>query len=223
VSVTALCPTVYQAVLEPETPLNFKAGQYLCIVMAEDDKRPFSIASSPINNNQLELHIGAAVPESYAMQVIDRLTTQTSINIEGPFGQAFLRQDTFRPRIMIAGGTGFSYIQSMVETLLVQEDQQTTFFYWGCRDPASMYLRKTAERWAKQHPNLIFIPVFDNTDSHERQGTVLDAVCADFVCLKDYDVYIAGRFEMVGAARQRFFEKGIHEKHLYGDAFAFMK
>ena len=39
-----LTDTIKRIVLIPDSPLNFVAGQYLQIVMAEDDKRPFSIA-----------------------------------------------------------------------------------------------------------------------------------------------------------------------------------
>ncbi|MBL4816794.1 MAG: NAD(P)H-flavin reductase, partial [Shewanella sp.] len=41
--------------------------------------------------------------------------------------------------------------------------------------------------------------------------------------LHGYDIYIAGRFDMVGAAREVFRAIGVEEEHLYGDAFAFIK
>ncbi|GAA5186691.1 NAD(P)H-flavin reductase [Ferrimonas gelatinilytica] len=222
VSVTPFNDTVYRAILKPAAPLAYRPGQYLTIVMSEQDKRPFSIASAP-GGDTLELHIGAAVAEGYAMQVVDRLNSEAQIEIEAPFGDAYLRPDSSRPRVLIAGGTGFSYVNSMMEWLIQQGDSQTTFLYWGSRDPQSMYLREAAERWQAQHPALTFVPVFDHPVAGARQGTVIDAVCADFISLLDYDVYIAGRFEMAGAARERFRQHGIDEAHLFGDAYAFMK
>ncbi len=222
VSVTPFNDTVYRAVLKPATPVSYLPGQYLTIVMDEQDKRPFSIASAP-GSDTLELHIGAAVAEGYAMQVVDRLKSQAQIEIEAPFGNAYLRPGSGRPRVLIAGGTGFSYVHSLMESLIQQGDRQTTFLYWGSRDPQSMYLREAAERWQTQHPALTFIPVFDLPVDGARQGTVIDAVCADFISLHDYDVYIAGRFEMAGAARERFRQQGVDEAHLFGDAYAFMK
>ncbi|SHI04239.1 NAD(P)H-flavin reductase [Ferrimonas marina] len=222
VSVTPFTDSVFRVRLAPSMPLAFKPGQYLTIVMSDEDKRPFSIASAP-HQGELELHIGAAVKEGYAMQVIERLQSSETIEIEAPFGEAYLRSDSQRPRILIAGGTGFSYIHSMMESLLEQNDNQTTFLYWGSRDSASMYARDIAEQWAKRHPKLTFVPVFDEVEGEQRQGTVIDAVCEDFVGLHDYDIYIAGRFEMAGAARERFREHGVDEAHLYGDAYAFMK
>ncbi|MBY5993226.1 NAD(P)H-flavin reductase [Ferrimonas balearica] len=222
-ALTPLCDTVFKAVLVPEQPLAFQAGQYLTVVMGEEDKRPFSIASSPLDGERLELHIGAAVAESYPMQVVERLKTESHIEIEAPFGEAQLRSDSERPRILIAGGTGFSYIHSLLDTLLRQGDTRTTFLYWGARNAEAMYLRPVADAWAQRYPHLTFVPVFDEPVAGARQGTVIDAVCEDFVSLHDYDVYIAGRFDMAGAARERFRQHGVDEAHLYGDAYAFMK
>ncbi|WP_417344784.1 NAD(P)H-flavin reductase [Ferrimonas sp.] len=222
-SVTPLCDTVFKVILTPEHPVQFKAGQYLTVVMGEEDKRPFSIASSPVDGNQLELHIGASVAESYAMQVIDRLQQSDCIDVELPFGDAYLRQQSDRPRLLVAGGTGFSYINAIMDTLIANGDTTTTFLYWGCRDREAMYLAEKANAWAQQLPHLTFVPVFDQAEEGARQGTVIDAICSDFVGLGEYDIYIAGRFEMAGAAREAFREHGVDEAHLYGDAYAFMK
>ncbi|TKB56109.1 NAD(P)H-flavin reductase [Ferrimonas aestuarii] len=221
-SVTPFCDTVFKVCLTPPQAIQFQGGQYLTIVMGEQDKRPFSIASGPDRNHEIELHIGAAVAEGYAMEVIERLKSSDSIEVELPFGDAQVRLDSQRPRILIAGGTGFSYINSIMEALIAAGDTQTTFLYWGSRDNDAMYLKQRAQQWANEHAHLHFIPVFE-AEASERQGTVIDAVCEDFVSLKDYDVYIAGRFEMAGAAREAFRQKGINEDHLFGDAFAYIK
>ena len=111
--VTPFNDAVYQVVLKPEQPVEHKAGQYLLVVMGENDKRAFSIAS-PQGGDTIELHIGAAVTEAYPMQVVERLRNESHIEIQAPGGEAWLRHDTKRPRLMIAGGTGFSYIKSLV-------------------------------------------------------------------------------------------------------------
>ncbi|TKB51121.1 NAD(P)H-flavin reductase [Ferrimonas sediminicola] len=222
-SVTPFCDTVFKVILTPEQPVQFKAGQYLTVVMDDEDKRPFSIASTPLDASQIELHIGASVAESYAMQVIERLQANDSIEVELAFGDAVLRQESDRPRLLVAGGTGFSYINAIMETLIAQGDTTTTFLYWGCRDRAAMYLADKVQQWASTLPHLTFVPVFDQAVEGERQGTVIDAVCSDFVGLGEYDIYIAGRFEMAGAAREAFRQHGVNEAHLYGDAYAFMK
>ncbi|MCE9687648.1 NAD(P)H-flavin reductase [Shewanella sp. AS16] len=222
--VTPFNDAVYRVILKPETPLDFQAGQYLCIVMGENDKRPFSIASAP-NLDTLELHIGAAVNESYPMQVVERLQNSSHIDIEAPGGEAFLRSDSHRPRLMIAGGTGFSYIKSLVEQQIALGQKVETLLYWGCRTQDAMYYESLARDWHEAHPWLHFVPVVEQA-SEEWQGktaNLLTQLKQDFIGLSGYDIYIAGRFDMVGAAREMFRQMGVEEAHLYGDAFAFIK
>ncbi|WP_345844206.1 NAD(P)H-flavin reductase [Shewanella algae] len=215
---------VYQVLLRPEKPLEFKAGQYLCLVMGEKDKRPFSIASAP-GSELIELHIGAAVSESYPMQVVERLRNNSHIDIEAPGGEAFLRHQSIRPRLLVAGGTGFSYIKSLVEQQIALGQKVETLLYWGCRNPEAMYYEAIAREWHQAHPWLHFVPVVEQAEAdwQGKQANLLAQIRSDFVSLVGYDIYIAGRFDMVGAARELFREMGLDEAHLYGDAFAFIK
>ncbi|WP_345852353.1 NAD(P)H-flavin reductase [Shewanella algae] len=215
---------VYQVLLRPEKPLEFKAGQYLCVVMGEKDKRPFSIASAP-GSELIELHIGAAVSESYPMQVVERLRNNSHIDIEAPGGEAFLRHQSVRPRLLVAGGTGFSYIKSLVEQQIALGQKVETLLYWGCRNPEAMYYDAIAREWHQAHPWLHFVPVVEQAEAdwQGKQANLLAQIRSDFVSLVGYDIYIAGRFDMVGAARELFREMGLDEAHLYGDAFAFIK
>lgn len=222
--VTPFNDAVYQVILKPEATFDFKAGQYLSVVMGEKDKRPFSIASAP-NADKIELHIGAAVSESYPMQVVERLQTATHIDIEAPAGEAFLRSDSQRPRILIAGGTGFSYIKSIVEDQIATQQKVKTQLYWGCRTEEAMYYQSIARQWHNEHDWLEFIPVVElaGPDWKGKQANLIEQIKHDFISLNGYDIYIAGRFDMVGAAREAFREIGVEEAHLYGDAFAFIK
>ncbi|MCL1114938.1 MULTISPECIES: NAD(P)H-flavin reductase [Shewanella] len=222
--VTPFNDAVYQVLLKPETAFDFKAGQYLCVVMGEKDKRPFSIASAP-NSALIELHIGAAVSESYPMQVVERLQSASHIDIEAPAGDAYLRSDSRRPRILIAGGTGFSYIKSIVEQQIASGETINTKLYWGCRNEDAMYYQEIARQWHDDYEWLEFIPTIEQASANwqGKQANLLEQIKHDFISLNGYDIYIAGRFDMVGAAREVFRELGVEEAHLYGDAFAFIK
>lgn len=219
---------VFKVLLRPNTPFNFKAGQYLCIVMDEQDKRPFSIGSAP-NSKLLELHIGAAVSESYPMQVVERLKecldSGASIDIEAPAGDAYLRSEQKRARLLIAGGTGFSYIKSIVEQQIATQDQTPTTLYWGCRNRDAMYYESIARTWHAQYPWMTFVPIIEESTANwdGKTANLLAQINADFSDLNEFDVYIAGRFDMAAAARELFRNLNIDESHLYGDAFAFIK
>jgi aquacobalamin reductase/NAD(P)H-flavin reductase len=226
-SITTLTAHVYKVLLKPSEKASFIPGQYLNFVMSDEDKRPFSIASSP-NSDLVELQIGAFGADSYPMQVIERIksaqTDNDSVNIELPLGNAQLRIDSERPLLLLAGGTGFSYIKSMFEYLAEVGSTRHIMVYWGLRDESALYeLAETAATIAKL-PYANFVPVVENaTEAWQgKAGLVHQAVMHDIVSLEPYDIYLAGRFEMVGAIRGDFVEHGALVEHMYADAFAFI-
>lgn len=227
VSLTSLTAHVFKVLLKPTEKVDFIAGQYLNFVMSDEDKRPFSIASSP-NSDLIELQIGAFVADSYPMQVIDRIKSaqveNKPVTIEIAAGKAHLRTESDRPLLLLAGGTGFSYIKSMFEYLAEQNSQRHIMVYWGLREIAAAYeLEETAAIIAKL-PHANFIPVIENGSEtwKGKTGLVHQAVMHDIISLEPYDIYLAGRFEMVGAIRSDFVEHGAVLEHMYADAFAFI-
>lgn len=224
-SVEAITDTVYRVRLAPEAPISFKAGQYLMVVMDERDKRPFSLASTPAQRDSIELHIGASELNLYAMAVMDRILKERVITVDIPHGEAWLREDSDRPLILIAGGTGFSYVRSILLTVLQQQPDREVSIYWGGRELKHLYDLNELEALTLQHPNLSVIPVVEQPDDNwrGRVGTVLSSVLQDFGSLAEYDIYIAGRFEMAKIARERFCaERRALEDHMFGDAFSFL-
>ena len=226
-SITSLTEHVFKVILKPSEKVNFIAGQYLNFVMSEEDKRPFSIASSP-SSEFIELQIGAFVADSYPMQVIEKIkqsqTDNSDVTIEIALGGAELRTESERPLLLLAGGTGFSYIKSMFEYLAETNSTRPVKVYWGLRDESACYeLVKTSDTLAKLS-NAAFFPVIENpSDSWEgKTGLVHKVVMQDIKNLSDYDIYLAGRFEMVGAIRTDFTENGALVEHMFADAFAYI-
>lgn len=224
-SVDAITDTVYRVRLVPEAAFSFRAGQYLMVVMDERDKRPFSMASTPDQHDYIELHIGASELNLYAMAVMDRILKEREIVIDIPHGDAWLRDDEERPMVLIAGGTGFSYVRSILLTSLAKKPDRDITIYWGGREAKHLYDLSELEALSVTHPNLRVVPVVEQPDEEwrGRSGTVLAAVLQDFGSLSGHDIYIAGRFEMAKIARDLFCnERGAREDRLFGDAFAFI-
>jgi aquacobalamin reductase/NAD(P)H-flavin reductase len=222
-SLESLTEFVYKVLLKPNKPVDFIPGQYLNFVMSEEDKRPFSIASAP-GAEFIELQIGAFAADSYPMQVIEKIKTSSEVTIEMPMGEAQLRTKSERPLLLLAGGTGFSYIKSMFEYLAAQKSNRQVVVYWGLRDSSACYeLDKTAQT-ISSISNATFQTVVENPDVHwqGKVGMVHKVVMEDISNLADYDIYLAGRFDMVGAVRKDFLERGALIDHMFADAFAYI-
>lgn len=223
-SVDAITDTVYRVRLVPEAAFSFRAGQYLMVVMDERDKRPFSMASTPAEQEFIELHIGASELNLYAMAVMDRILKEREIVVDIPHGDAWLRDDEDRPLILIAGGTGFSYVRSILLTA-PRVTRTVISLSTGVAAKRNISTISELEALSVNHPNLRVEPVVEQPEEgwRGRSGTVLTAVLQDHGTLAGHDIYIAGRFEMAKIARDLFCnERDAREDRLFGDAFAFI-
>ena len=222
--IEALTQNVSRITLNPSQTVNFKPGQYLQVILAENDKRPFSIANAPRDDGRLELHIGADPGNSYAVEVLQHIHDYGEITINGGHGKAFLHRETLKPIVLMAGGTGYSYTRAILQQLLVSPLKEPVFLYWGARNLEDLYAYQELCELDKKFTGFRFIPVVENPaqDWQGKTGWVHKAVLADFVSLKPYQVYIAGRFEMAGVAREEFHQQGLLLNNLYGDAYEYI-
>lgn len=218
-----MADTLWYVRLKPEQVVDFNPGQYLLVVMADDDKRPFSIANKPLENGEVELHIGASPDNTYALQVLRRMQEQGKIDIQLAAGKAYLR-DSRHPVILMAGGTGFAYTRSILQQMLADGLHKPVFIYWGVRQEEHLYAHAELTAWAAEHKELTYVPVVQNGSEHwqGKTGLLHDAIMEDFPSLNGYDIYVAGRFEMAGVAREAFKEKGVDPERLFGDAYEFI-
>lgn len=214
---------VNRVVLTPEEPVAFVAGQYITVVMGDEDYRAFSIASVPSQGHSIELHIGVTQENAYAREVMERMREDGEITITLPAGTAGLRQSE-RPLIVVAGGTGFSYTWSIAATQLQSSAQREVLFYWGGKTLADLYAHEELLALAKNDARFHYFPVLEEAPAHWQghQGYVHLAVLADHERLAGFDVYIAGSFEMVRVARDDFYQHGLPEAQLFGDALSYI-
>ncbi|WP_413701030.1 NAD(P)H-flavin reductase [Psychromonas sp. KJ10-10] len=222
-SIEKLNDFLYRIFLNPQETVTYKAGQYVSVVMGEKDKRHFSIANAP-GAELIELHIGATPENGYAMQVIEKMQTEGQVEVEIANGDAYLRDTSTRPIILMAGGTGFSYVKSILEDIVAKELANPVYLYWGVKEYSHFYFQDEASSWAKAHQNIHFHPVVELPEAEWQghQGYVHQSVLNDFPDLSEFDIYVVGRFEMAKVAREDFVKQNASIENIYGDAFAFI-
>lgn len=214
---------IWHIQLTPEQAVTFRPGQYLQVVMGEKDKRPFSIANSPTRPG-LELQIGATPGNPYPGEVMERLRTTGQLTVELPLGKAWFREESSRPVLLIAGGTGYSYARSILQYLIDTGFNRPVYLYWGVRQESQLYEGQEVLAWADESAHLHYVPVVQYPEPGWRgsQGMVHEAVLADFASLDQYDIYVAGRFEMAAVIRQSLHLRGVSDEQLFGDAYQFI-
>lgn len=224
-----LAPDVLQVFLRlpaVET-LRFRPGQYLDILLDGGRRRSFSIASPPHDSEFLELHVRRVAGGGFT----DRLFAQHGgtgglLRIEGPLGQFTYRHGP-GPVILIAGGTGFAPLKSMLRHVLESGSSpapsRDIHLYWGARTARDLYEEALVREWERRWPNFHFIPVLseapDTGPEQHRAGWVHEAVLADHPRLSSYEVYAAGPPAMIEAIRASFPAHGLPEDRLHFDSF----
>jgi NAD(P)H-flavin reductase len=224
-SLRRLSPDVMQVILKLDggERIAFYAGQYINILLDGGEKRSFSFATAPAVNDRIELHIRRISGGRYTTHVFERMRAGDRVRFEGPLGSFFLREDSAKPMIFVAGSTGFAPVKSMLEYAFSRGVKRRMLLYWGVRRPADLYLRELPEKWAREHPNFSFVPVISHPAPEDqwtgRTGLVHEAILADFPDLGGYQVYACGSAAMVEAAHPAFKAQGLGPDDCFSDAF----
>lgn len=210
----------------PETErLQFLPGQYIDILLKDGGKRAFSLANPPHRDQYLELHIRHVEGGNFTDFVFNQMKIKDLLRIEGPLGSFSLNEDSSRPVLMIAGGTGFAPMQGMLEHAIEDGDPRSFHLFWGVRAREDLYSHNLAEEWTETHENVRYTPVLSELKEEEtwsgETGFVHEAVLRQYPEISAYDVYMAGPPAMVEAARQAFAERGLPEEQLHYDSFEF--
>lgn len=205
--------------------LQFLAGQYIDILLSGNQRRSFSLATSPLSDELLQLHIRHVPGGHYTGHVFEKMKERDLIRFQGPFGMFFLREDSDRPAVLVAGGTGFAPIKSILEYAFAQGVTRPLHLYWGVRAKRDIYLPELPAQWARDHMNFKFTPVLSEPRPEDgwsgRQGWVHEAVAEDYPDLSGHEIYASGPPPMIEALKPMAARHGLPADRLYYDSFEF--
>ncbi len=209
--------------IPPTERLQFLSGQYIEIIMEDGRRRAFSIANAPFDDKCLELHIKYIPGGDFTEYVFNKMKVRDLLRFEGPHGTFTLREESMRPIIMLATGTGFAPIKSILEHAFAEGVTRPIYFYWGGRNKHDFYMDEQLKAWAEQHANLRYIPVVSQPDDawQGRTGHVQTAVLEDFASLAGYEVYACGNPAMVKEGFDLLTKQGVKSENYMSDAFTF--
>jgi CDP-4-dehydro-6-deoxyglucose reductase len=223
-----LAPDVMQVVIgfPPNDPQTFAAGQYLDVLLPDGITRSYSIASAPTSEGirQMELHMRHMPGGVFTDRVFSSLKLRDLLKVETPHGFFYLDEKSDRPMVMIASGTGFAPIKSIIEYSLQKNMTRPTHLYWGGRKREDIYMHDLAAGWAARHPHIRFTPVLSEaTDAcawSGRTGFVHQAVMQDYADLSAHQIYACGAPVMIEAARHDFSAScKLPEDQFFADSF----
>jgi CDP-4-dehydro-6-deoxyglucose reductase, E3 len=211
--------------LPAQERLQYMAGQYIDILLKDGKRRSFSIANAPHHDQYVELHIRHVPDGQFTTHVFTDMRDRAILRFEGPLGSFFLREESDKPIIFVAGGTGFAPIKAVIEHAMFKHIDREMVLYWGCRSLADLYMSDVPAQWAREYPNFTFIPVLSDPKAEDnwsgRGGFVHQAVLDDFESLAGYQVYACGAPPMIDIAQTSFRARGLPDDEFFADSFTY--
>jgi CDP-4-dehydro-6-deoxyglucose reductase, E3 len=208
-------------------PMKYRAGQYVEFILRDGARRSYSMANAPHllgEPPQIELHVRHMPGGKFTDHVFGAMKDKEIFRIEGPLGTFFLREESQKPIVLLASGTGMAPIKALVEHMQHKGIRRPAVLYWGCRTKRDLYLHDWAQQAANDWPTLRYVPVLSEASEGDawrgRVGLVHEAVMHDLPDLSGHEVYACGAPIMVDSAKRDFSARcGLPEDSFYADSF----
>jgi CDP-4-dehydro-6-deoxyglucose reductase len=197
-----------QLQLPANDTFGYRAGQYVEFILRDGSRRSYSMANAPHLGPHIELHIRHMPGGKFTDHVFGDMKEKEILRVEGPYGSFFLREDSNKPMIFLASGTGFAPIKALIEHIQHKGIKRPITLYWGARRPQDLYMDDWVHEQLKSLPNLQYVPVVSDATAEDawvgRTGFVHRAVLHDFPDLSGHQVYACGAPIVIESARKDF-------------------
>ena len=207
--------------------MQFHAGQYIEFLLRDGSRRSYSMGNAPhtleAGAPKVELHIRHMPGGKFTDPVFTTMKEKDILRVEGPYGSFFLREDSDKPMVLLASGTGFAPIKALMEHMQHKGITRPATLYWGGRRPSDLYMHDWVEGQLAQMPNLHYVPVVSNATPEDawtgRTGFVHHAVLQDHPDLSGFQVYACGAPIVVDSAQRDYGAAGLPGEEFFADSF----
>jgi CDP-4-dehydro-6-deoxyglucose reductase len=207
--------------------MQFHAGQYIEFLLRDGSRRSYSMGNAPhtleAGAPKVELHIRHIPGGKFTDPVFTTMKEKDILRAEGPYGSFFLREDSDKPMVLLASGTGFAPIKALIEHMQHKGINRPATLYWGGRRPSDLYMNDWVQEQLAQMPHLRYVPVVSNAIPEDawtgRTGFVHQAVLQDHPDLSGFQVYACGAPIVVESAQRDYGSAGLPAEEFFADSF----
>ncbi len=203
--------------------LKYKPGQYVQIKFPVDDEidyRAYSMASNPAQTDEIEINV-KLIPDGLGSTYAHSKNTGDTLDFSGPYGDFYLKTDSNRKIICVAGGVGLAPLKSIVQYWEHHNLDRTIYLFYGARKIEDLYDHEYFTELAGRKEKFLYNPALSDGDAEwpGKRGfihTVMEEVLADGV---DGEAYLCGPPIMIDAVTEVLNGKGVPEGRIWYDKF----
>jgi NAD(P)H-flavin reductase len=228
-----LTPDVKHFELTLENDMEFKSGQFINLSFEHNGelvRKPYSIASHPLNPKRMELCI-KLVPEGKLTPKLWEKEENFEVEVMGPLGlfnldkvRAIDQSDSLtadvKPNLIFIGtGTGIAPLRSMIKDILANEEEYEMKLLFGVRFEGHHCYENEFTELQKLAPQFQYIPIVSRPEEtwEGRQGHVQQNL--DMIQPDNSQVFICGLPEMVEGVTQKLLEKGFTNEQIHSEKY----
>ncbi len=196
--------------------IEFKAGQFIAVVVGENIKRYYSIASSP-KSDTLDL-IVTTTPGGPGSIFFEKSQVGDSLSIIGPLGNFVFKSE--KNAVFVCTGTGIAPLLAMIEEQIELGNQNNLTLVFGTRYQTSLIEHERLLELQNAHPNFKYhVAVSRPTqDWTGHKGRVTDFISTlEFDSTTDF--YICGAKDMVLDVKKILLDKKVEETRIYHELY----
>jgi ferredoxin-NADP reductase/ferredoxin len=219
-----LTPRVCKLLIEAASTLVYRAGQFINLRRPDGITRSYSLASLPVEDYFLEIHVQRKNGGIMSNWIFDELNAGDELDIQGASGECYYKDEANgHPLLLVGTGTGLSPLFGIVRDALHQQHQGEIHLYHGGRDTDRFYLREKLRRMEQQHHNFHYHECISGNlvpPDGAYEGRTHKVAFARHPALRGWHVYLAGLAEMVDSGALLAAEQGAAPEAIHADAFA---
>jgi Na+-transporting NADH:ubiquinone oxidoreductase subunit F len=204
----------------------FRPGQYVIFHIpdaAHVIRRSYSISTPPSDKSHFEVCV-RAVAGGYGSNYIHRLRPGDHLEVEGPYGDFVLDEQSERDAVMIATGTGISPIKSMLLHLLDQGSGRRVRLFFGLRHQSDLFYLDLLRGLEAHYPEFEYEVILSQPDPQRwsgPRGRVTDLI-DQYLTAEDaasQEVYLCGGRPMIDSCCHKLLQLGFSEHAIKYERF----
>jgi len=208
---------------------RFLPGQYALIwIPGVQHQRAYSMSNVSNDGANWNFLIKRVDGGEATNELFSNVSTGQQLNLDGPYGTAYLREESPRDILCLAGGSGLAPMVSVARAAALSKRLRgrDIHFIYGGRTPGDICGEQHLSDLPGYNEHITYYPVISDIDDQAsalwtgKSGFVHEAALDLFKGrLPEFDIYFAGPPAMADALQMMLYKENVPQNQVHFDKF----